>query len=108
VRSNVTNSILFDLGNTLVQYFEIEEFPEILRKALTRVRDYLGEEEPLKVSPDEMWTKAKLEDYENEDYSVRPLEDRLERIFELSPATPPATSQQTHHPQPEATHRNQT
>ena len=81
---NLTKCILFDLGNTLVQYFEREELPEILKKALAEVRDYVDEEGLLKVSPEEMWRRAGLE-HENMDYSVRPLEERLVRIFLLSP-----------------------
>jgi putative hydrolase of the HAD superfamily len=73
------NVILFDLGNTLVQYFERNEFPEILKEAITEVYDYLN----LTVDLHDIWQRVKDEDHESKDYRVRPLEDRLARIFEL-------------------------
>jgi hypothetical protein len=33
--------MLFDIVNTLLKYFGSGEFPEILRRALREVRDYL-------------------------------------------------------------------
>lgn len=53
------NTVLFDLGNTLAYYFEMWEFPEILKQAITEVRDYLLQERPLGVPPDDMWRKVK-------------------------------------------------
>ncbi len=82
---DLARSFLFDLGNTLVQYFSREEFPEILAQAILQVRDYLSIVGLLAVSEEEMWAQVRLEDYENKDYSVRPLEDRLSRIFQLEP-----------------------
>ena len=82
----MTKSFLFDLGNTLVQYFNREEFPGILAQAVTEVQDYLSNMGLLAVSEEEMWTQVRLEDYENKDYSVRPLEDRLSRIFRVDSA----------------------
>jgi len=73
--------ILFDLGNTLVQYFERSKFPEILRESITNVYDHLNLNG--KVDFNNVWQRVKDEDHESKDYQVRPLEDRLTRIFEL-------------------------
>lgn len=77
----MARSILFDLGNTLVQYFSREEFPRILAQAMLEVQGYLSDVGLLAVSEEEMWTQVRLEDHENKDYSVRPLEDRLSRCL---------------------------
>ena len=77
------NIILFDFGNTLVQYYVRSQFPGILKQAITGVRDCLNEEGALNVSEELMWKRVEEENYESEDHSVRPLEDRLTRIFQL-------------------------
>jgi putative hydrolase of the HAD superfamily len=83
VREDLARCILFDLGNILVQYFNREEFPGILAQAILEVRAYLSNEGLLAASEEEMWTQVRLENYENKDYSVRPLEGRLSRIFRI-------------------------
>jgi len=79
-------AVLFDLGGTLVRYYDRRQFPDILRDAITRVQLKLQIEGELKVEPDTVWLRVREEDYESEDYRVRPLEDRLTRIFELHDA----------------------
>lgn len=79
-------AVLFDLGGTLVQYYDRHQFPDILRDAITRVQLKLQIEGKLTVEPDTVWLRVREEDYESEDYRVRPLEDRLTRIFELHDA----------------------
>jgi len=39
--SSMKDTVLFDLGNTLVYYFERHEFPGILKQAITEVQNYL-------------------------------------------------------------------
>ena len=73
--------ILFDLGNTLIQYYERSEFPEILRQAINEVHTFLNSQNLCNITTQEIWQKVKDEDYEAKDYSVRPLEGRLSRIF---------------------------
>jgi putative hydrolase of the HAD superfamily len=75
------NVILFDLGNTLIRYYERSEFPEILRESITNVYNYLNLEG--KTNFQDVWQRVKDEDHESKDYQVRPLEGRLTRIFEL-------------------------
>jgi len=77
--------ILFDLGNTLVRYYERAEFPGILEQAINRVQDYLREADLLEVSPDSVWKRVGEENHESPDYAVRPMANRLARIFHLDP-----------------------
>ena len=81
----MAEAILFDLGNTLVRYFDRTEFPAILRAGILGVRGYLQERCMQRVSPEEMWQSVEAEDHEDEDHRVRPLEGRLARIFQLEP-----------------------
>jgi putative hydrolase of the HAD superfamily len=76
-------AILFDLGGTLVHYCDRREFPTILEQGINNVRDYLYLNGMLQISQEDICRRVWLEDYENEDYRVRPLEQRLIRIFRL-------------------------
>lgn len=82
------NVILLDLGNTLVRYYVRSQFPGILQKAITGVRGYLREEGILKVSEESIWKRVEEENHEGQDHSVRSLESRLVRIFQLDDAMP--------------------
>ncbi len=75
--------ILFDLGDTLVQYYVRSEFPGILDQAITGVQEYLRQEGLLHLSAEAIWQRVEEENHEAEDYAVRPLEERLTRIFQL-------------------------
>ena len=78
---------LFDLGGTLLQYYTRDEFPGILRQAIAEVQDYLRGEGLLNVSTESIWRRVEEENCESKDYSVRPLEGRLTRIFQLNNPT---------------------
>jgi putative hydrolase of the HAD superfamily len=79
----VRSTVLFDLGGTLAYYYEMSEFPGLLRESINKVRDYiLGEGMPVP-SFDEVERGTREEDHEATDYRIRPLEDRLYRIFQL-------------------------
>jgi len=82
------NTVLFDLGGTLVQYFERSEFPAILEQAITEVRNYLRREGLLRISAEEMWQRMRDENHEASDHRVRPLEGRLVRVFQLDELDP--------------------
>jgi putative hydrolase of the HAD superfamily len=75
--------ILFDLGDTLVQYYVRSEFPGILDQAITGVQQYLRQEGLLSVSTKAIWQRVEEENHEARDHAVRPLEERLIRIFQL-------------------------
>jgi putative hydrolase of the HAD superfamily len=79
----MTGAILFDLGNTLVRYFDREEFPAILQAGILGVRAALEERGMQRVDPEAMWNGVRAEDHEAKDHRVRPLEGRLARIFGL-------------------------
>lgn len=76
-------AILFDLGNTLIQYFERSEFPGILREAIEEAYKYLCQDDKFNIPFDNVWERVKTEDHESKDYSVRSLENRLKNIFML-------------------------
>jgi putative hydrolase of the HAD superfamily len=82
----MTNAVLFDLGGTLVHYFERHEFPAILEQAIAQVQTRLRREGLLRVSEEVMWRRVRDEDHEARDHRVRPLEGRLGRIFQVDAA----------------------
>jgi len=75
--------VLFDLGGTLVQYYEKEDFPDILKSAIFNVGEFLLDQDILIPPVRTILRRAREEDYESSDYRVRPLENRLNHIFEL-------------------------
>ena len=75
-------AILFDLGNTLVSYYRRYEFPDILKQAIINVNNFLFRNE-CSITDDHLWQAVKEEDYESVDNRVRPLEERLLRIFKI-------------------------
>ena len=77
------NTVLFDLGNTLVRYFERSESTAILQQAIAEVQNCLRQKNLLGISSDDMWQNVEEENHEAKDYRVRPLERRLVRIFQL-------------------------
>ena len=77
------DTVLFDLGQTLVGYYTREQFPEILDEAIGEVALYLRRHSLLKVSLESAWAAAPSENYESKDPAVRPLLGRLCRIFHL-------------------------
>lgn len=77
-------AVLFDLGGTLVQYYEKTEFPGILKQAINETKNFLQQKKLFKTSIETMWQRVKEEDYEARDFQVRSLEERLQRIFQLN------------------------
>lgn len=76
-------AIVFDLGNTLVGYYERSKSQSIIRQCIAEVRGFLGGKDLLIVSEDDMWQRFEVENYEARDYHVRPLYERLSRVFHL-------------------------
>lgn len=79
---NVTHhrAVLFDLGNTLVGYYDLGEFPPILAQCLGRVCEVLS----LSKTDDsflDLCRRAALLDSEAADHVVRPLAARLQALF---------------------------
>lgn len=77
------HTILFDLGGTLVRYYERNEFPDILRQSIAEVEGYLQSQGLLRAKSDEIYARVGEENHEANDHRVRPLEERLARIFQL-------------------------
>jgi hypothetical protein len=77
-------AILFDLGNTLVRYYTMAEFPTILAKSLASAASVLGRNGLLDVTEKDWTERATPEGIEASDHKVRPLETRLARIFGLT------------------------
>jgi putative hydrolase of the HAD superfamily len=85
-------AIAFDLGNTLVEYYDRADFPPILTEAIHNAHAVLAEfaSEPLEKAQ----ATAVEENYERPDGKVRPLSERLEKIFRLAPDTPVSAREQ--------------
>lgn len=79
------DTVLFDLGNTLVRYYTASEFPPILERALREVASRLLEDGVRVADHNEITARAAAENYEAQDLCVRPLSGRLQRIFSLDP-----------------------
>jgi putative hydrolase of the HAD superfamily len=77
--------VLFDLGQTLADYFGRAEFQAILAEAIGAVSDYLRQEGLLRLPAEAIWSSVLDENHEAEDHRVRPLEERLRRIYRLEP-----------------------
>lgn len=68
--------VLFDLGNTLVSYYERKDFPPILQAAIGEVERFAGTKAD--------WGRVQAEKHTAKDFRVTPLEERLSRIFETN------------------------
>jgi putative hydrolase of the HAD superfamily len=76
-------AVVFDFGDTLVQFYTREQFPQVLQSAMDQCSSVLLRSGMSCPSPGEVMRRAKLENFEAKDHSTRPLEDRLMRIFGL-------------------------
>ena len=83
-----TRAVLFDLGNTLVGYYTSAEFPSVLQLCLRECAEALGlPEDPGRER--NTYNRALRLNKEQPDCAVRPLTERLERLFGAS-ASPDA------------------
>ena len=80
------DGVIFDLGNTLVSYYTREQWPAILEEAIASVSACLRERGTAVPKAAEVARRIQAENHESQDYRVRPLEERLARIFGLTPA----------------------
>ncbi len=83
MKKGIKTTILFDLGQTLMNYYERAEIPDVLRQCIISVQTFLQEKNLFMMSPEIMWQRVEEVNYEAEDYRVRPLEERLIHIFQL-------------------------
>ena len=75
-------AVAFDLGDTLVRYYEREQFPRILAEALGNVNALISDQ--ASVSLEEARAIAMTENRERPDGRVCPVHERLTRIFGIS------------------------
>lgn len=74
-------AVLFDLGNTLAEYYESAAYPELLPRCIGEAGVFL-EGRGVSLPPSEPLRKTvDVENREAGDHRVRPLEQRLLRIF---------------------------
>jgi len=76
-------AIIFDLGNTLVRYYDATEFPTILGQCISEVGEYLRSIGVPFASQLDLSARVEQENHESNDFKVRPLEERMARIFQL-------------------------
>lgn len=74
-------AIAFDLGNTLVSYYDMHEFPPILDRAVRAAHEVLATE--ASVTLDDALAAALTYNEEQADGRVWPLDARLARLFGL-------------------------
>lgn len=80
--------VMFDLGNTLVRYFFKDEFAGILEQAIAEAQAFLLQVHLLPSQAVGLWQRVEAENHEAPDNRVRPLEERLRRIFQLDTDLP--------------------
>jgi len=79
-RPSTIRAVLFDLGNTLVAYYDSAEFPAVLRECLQRCANILGWSEA--AGRDEsLFARAMALNTESPDCAVHPLDERLTSLF---------------------------
>ncbi|MBI5017608.1 MAG: HAD family hydrolase [Deltaproteobacteria bacterium] len=78
-------AVLFDLGNTLAEYYESCAYPELLPLCIGKARALVEGLGLPPVPEDTLWRTVHEENVEAPDHCVRPLEGRLLRIFHLDP-----------------------
>jgi putative hydrolase of the HAD superfamily len=78
----LVRAVLFDLGNTLVAYYDGAEFPQVLRECLQQCAAVLGWSEAA-ARDDALFAQAMALHAESPDCAVRPLDRRLSELFGL-------------------------
>lgn len=73
-------AVLFDLGNTLVCYYQSTEFPVVLKRCLQECVKELGLAEDADRDK-ELFERGLLLNREQPDFAVRPLAERLKELF---------------------------
>ncbi len=80
--------VLFDYGGTLVDFYQRDQFPQILREALFEASTMLFQDRATMARDEDIWRRVAREDHERPDHRVRPLERRLARIFNVGHGQP--------------------
>jgi putative hydrolase of the HAD superfamily len=75
--------ILFDLGNTLVEYYHLPQWQTVVEETIIAVQEFLRSHNLLTVTSETMWHNVEHERHDPPDYRVIPLAERLSRVFAL-------------------------
>ena len=76
--------LLFDLGDTLVRYYRLDAFPPLLRAGIQAAKEALERSGHDLPSDSEIERGVAAENYEARNSRVRPLHERLGRIFSVA------------------------
>ena len=76
-------AVIFDMGNTLVDYFDRSGWPAVLDEAIAASADYLRRQGVTVVDADTLAARVAARRGERTDCQVQPLIDRLADIFSL-------------------------
>lgn len=79
----MVKAVLFDLGNTLVSYYQRHEFPGMLDEAVNGCIEHLHDA-GTGFQEEGLWDRVKEQDHGSPDNRVHPLESRLAAIFGLN------------------------
>jgi len=74
------HGVLFDLGNTLVSYYQAEDFHPLLRNIINQCCRSLADT-GITFDEESLFNKAKELNQERQDLAVYPLADRLQALF---------------------------
>jgi putative hydrolase of the HAD superfamily len=75
--------VLFDLGNTLVEYYHRPQWPAVVEETVGAVQDFLRSHNLLAIPPDKIWYNVEHERHDPPDHRVITLAERLSRVFAL-------------------------
>lgn len=84
-------AVLFDVGGTLVDYYEPGQGRTVLVQCFAAATTLLETRGTLRIHPDEVAARMDTENHEATDLVVRPLEERLGRVY--FPGEPSPTSE---------------
>ncbi len=77
------SAVLFDYGNTLVHCFTREEFPGVLQASMRSAAAFAEAEFGVSLALESLTARTAEQNHEDPERRVRPLEERLARIFGL-------------------------
>jgi putative hydrolase of the HAD superfamily len=75
--------ILFDLGNTLVEYYHRHQWQAVVEETIGAVEEFLRSKNLLTVAHETIWYNVEHERHDPPDHRVIPLAERLSRVFVL-------------------------
>jgi FMN phosphatase YigB (HAD superfamily) len=75
-------AVLFDMGNTLVEYWPNPDWPDVLAEAIDACTAHLGDR--VQIDADEIARRTEAQRHVRKGLEVAPLARRLEAIYDLS------------------------